>query len=395
MVNRVRTGADRLVELEDSMLKGKRLGLLTNPTGITSDFEPTVQVCRRLKSARLTALFACEHGIRGERQAGVAFGDETDPDTGIPVFSLYGERKKPTADLLDHVDALLFDIQDLGVRFYTYLTTLIYTMEACEASGTELIVLDRPNPLGGIVCEGGLLREGFESMVGGASVPIRTGLTIGELAGFLYADRGMSFPFRVVPLEGWNRRMEYPDTGLPWLMPSPNMPAMDSVRVYPGTCLLEGTNVSEGRGTTRPFEMIGAPWLDGRELSERLNGRKLPGLRTVPLYYTPTFSKYEKELCGGIRLFVTDPGAYRPVETGLVLLHEIMSLYPGRFEWLSPFKEGRKPFIDYLTGGDRVRTTLADKDGLAALSQDWRMEAEAWKERTAPFYLYGRMEQDA
>ncbi|GIP34351.1 exo-beta-N-acetylmuramidase NamZ domain-containing protein [Paenibacillus sp. J2TS4] len=386
---RVQTGADRLLEVERSFVEGKRIGLLTNPTGRTSSLESVIDVCARLQTAKLTALFACEHGIRGERQAGVLFEDETDEQYGIPVYSLYGKRRKPEAEMLAQVDAVVFDIQDLGVRFYTYLTTLIYTMAACAESGKEMIVLDRPNPLGGEVCEGGILREGYRSMVGGWPIPFRTGMTIGEFAALINAETDTPCRLQVVPMEGWHRGMEYTDTGLPWIMPSPNIPTLDSARVYPGTCLFEGTNLSEGRGTTRPFELIGAPWLDARQLAEIMNERNLPGVRFCPMYFTPTFSKHQGELCAGVQLFVTDRREFRSVTAGLHLLKEVQRLHPEKFEWLPPFKEGGKPFIDLLTGSDAVRTKLHEPSGLQELIAQWREEAAEWCERRKPFLIYG------
>ena len=391
----VRTGADQLVDWAARHLNGARIGLLTNPTGVNGQFRSTIDVCADLTSVKLAALYACEHGIRGERQAGVLFEDETDSRLGIPVFSLYGKNKKPTADMLEHVDAVLFDIQDLGVRFYTYMTTMLYMMEACAKAGKTFVLLDRPNPLGGNVCEGGMLVPGFESMVGGFAVPFRTGLTLGEFAGYANAGLQPACDLRVVPLEGWSRDMEFPDTGLPWIMPSPNMPTMDTVRVYTGNCLFEGTNLSEGRGTTQPFEVVGAPWVDGAELSREMNRYGLPGVHFHPVTFTPMFSKHQGSLCGGVQTFVTDKNTYKSLESGLTLLHTITRMYPDRFEWIAPFKEGRKHFIDYLTGSDLVRTSISQESGLAGIVQRWSQEAEAWKRDREPFLLYGKGKRQA
>ncbi|WP_010498485.1 exo-beta-N-acetylmuramidase NamZ domain-containing protein [Paenibacillus elgii] len=388
MERMVQTGADRLSLLE-SELRGLRFGLLTNPTGINRRFESVIDRCAGFKSAALTALFACEHGIRGERQAGVRFGDEKDDKTGIPVFSLYGDHKRPTEEMMAGVDAVVFDIQDLGVRFYTYLSTLVYMMEACAAYGKRLIVLDRPNPLGGIVREGGMLEAGYESMVGAWVVPFRTGLTIGEFAEYVNSRMPVRCSLQVVPLLGWERDMEYPATGLPWIMPSPNMPTMDTVRVYAGNCLFEGTNVSEGRGTTRPFELLGAPWMNGRAVGEAVNRLGLPGVHVQPVHFTPTFSKYQGELCSGVQLFVTDPAAYRSVATALHLLHAVAVLYPAQFQWIPPFKEGQKPFIDYLSGSDLVRTSIHTEQGLNRILSLWDVQAKAWDDARRPYLLYG------
>ncbi|RKN80622.1 exo-beta-N-acetylmuramidase NamZ domain-containing protein [Paenibacillus ginsengarvi] len=384
----VLSGADGLARSAAKVLEGKRFGVLTNPTGVTRDFRSTVDVCANQKAGQLTALFACEHGIRGERQAGILFEDETDPDLGIPVYSLYGKHRAPTPDMLETVDAIVFDFQDLGVRFYTYLTTLIYTMQACAKAGKELIVLDRPNPLGGLTVEGGILRDGFQSMVGGWKIPIRTGLTIGEFARLVNDQSETKCQLQVVPLEGWSRGMEYPETGLPWMMPSPNIPTMDTVRVYAGTCFFEGTNLSEGRGTTKPFELIGAPWLDGKRVAEEMNRRGLPGVVFHPAYFTPMYSKHKGELCGGVQVYVTDPKAYSAVRSGLYLLQHIQQSHSEHFAWLPPFKEGSKSFIELLTGGDRVKLTLHEPGAAEKIADDWDLEAAEWAKTREPYLLY-------
>jgi uncharacterized protein YbbC (DUF1343 family) len=290
--------------------------------------------------------------------------------------------------MLENVDTLIFDIQDLGVRFYTYISTLLYVMEACAGQGKSLLVLDRPAPLGGTGCEGGLLQEGYESMVGAWSMPIRTGMTLGELALMINDRKGLGCDLGVLPLEGWNRGLEYTDTGLPWMMPSPNIPAIDTVRVYSGTCFFEGTNLSEGRGTTRPFEWIGAPWLDGARLAEAMAEHRLPGVHFHPVYATPSFSKHQGELCGGVRLFLTDPQAYQSVRTGLALLHTVQSLYPGEFQWLAPPGAGGRHFIDLLTGGQDVRRRIAAVEGLDDISEQWQEESGLWLRLRKPYLLY-------
>lgn len=290
--------------------------------------------------------------------------------------------------MLDTVDAVLFDIQDVGVRFYTYLSTLQYLLEACAAAEKPLIVLDRPNPLGGGAGEGGLLEPGYESFVGAARLPIRTGLTIGETAVYMNSLLERRCELRVVSMRGWTRETAYADTGLPWMLPSPNMPSLETVRAYAGTCLFEGTNVSEGRGTTRPFEIIGAPWIDAQRLAQELNGRRLPGVHAHPWHFTPMFSKHQGELCGGVRLFVTEPETFKSVQTGLHLLDCVQKLYPDEFAWLPPYREGGRPFIDLLTGGDLVRTTLGELDGLERIIGMWQEQEEAWLNIRRPYLLY-------
>jgi uncharacterized protein YbbC (DUF1343 family) len=390
MITEVLSGADQPDRLAKAV-EGKRFGLLTNPTGINRRFESTWEICSKLTGAKLTALFACEHGIRGQRQAGVLFDDEIHDSLGIPVFSLYGKHKKPTLEMLELVDAIVFDIQDLGVRFYTYVTTLVYLLEGCAAAGKSVIVLDRPNPLGGSICEGGLLEPGYESMVGAWRLPFRSGLTIGETALYVNAQFKQPCDLQVIPLQGWNRTMEFPETGLPWIMPSPNMPTMDTVRVYAGTCMVEGTNLSEGRGTTKPFEMIGAPWLDGSAVCNVMNGLGLPGVHFQPLYFTPTFSKHEGELCGGVRLFVLDPASFQSVKTGLHLLECVQQLYPEQFEWLPPVSEGGRYFIDLLTGSDELRKSLHELGGRENVEAKWNSQMKQWRQLREPFLLYGEV----
>jgi uncharacterized protein YbbC (DUF1343 family) len=387
------TGADRLSSIGSEVLKGKRFALLTNPTGIDAAFRSTIDLCCRIEGAELAAFFACEHGLRNEWQAGVRFDDGIDLETGLPIYSLYGSRYRPAPHTLQDIDAVVVDIQDLGVRFYTYLTTLVYVMEACAAHGVEVIVLDRPNPLGGYRIEGGFLQEAYHSMVGAWRMPAATGLTIGEFARLVSTEMKDPCKLQVVALQGWDRSMEYGDTGLPWMMPSPNMPTLDTVRVYVGTCMLEGTNVSEGRGTTRPFEMIGAPWMDNIKVCGLLNERDLPGVRFHPVTYTPTFSKYAGELCKGLMIYVTDKSAFRSAETGLWLLHTIAGLHPSEFKWQHENEAGL-PFIDILTGSDAVRTTLMGPGGVDRILASWRADAESWERIRQPFLLYGNNESD-
>lgn len=386
----VETGADVLAGggAHPWLSGGARIGLVTNPTGITSDFVSTVDVCAGLADTRLTALFACEHGLTGELQAGAAFADSVHPKYGIPVYSLYGAHKKPLPFMLAEVDTIVFDIQDVGVRYYTYASTLFQMIEACGEAGKRLLVLDRPNPLGGTEVEGGLLHERFKSFVGAWTTPIRTGMTIGELALLVNAESPVSCSLEVIAMVGWQRSMAFLETGLPWMMPSPNMPTVDTVRAYAGTCLFEGTNVSEGRGTTRPFEWIGAPWINGEQLAEAMQAHGLRGVRFHPVYMTPSFSKYAGELCGGVRIFVTNEKEFRSVETGLLLLHEAAAAYPEHFKWLEPPRKGSRYFIDLLTGSEEVRKVIGDGDRLSGLMEIWREQEQEWQERRSSFLMY-------
>ncbi|WP_339291785.1 DUF1343 domain-containing protein [Paenibacillus sp. FSL W8-0187] len=389
MRSNVWSGIDMLPNIKHEKITGRRLGVITNPTGLTSDFRSSIEVIAGLPESELTALFACEHGLRGQLQAGKHVDDEVDPVFGVPVYSLYGSRRKPDADMLKNVDTVIFDIQDLGVRFYTYMTTLLYVMEACAEHGKSLLVLDRPNPLGGERCAGGLLQPGFESMVGGWHIPICTGMTIGEFARMANDLRGTGCDLDVIQLEGWTRDMVYTDTGLPWVLPSPNIPTMDTVRLYSGTCFFEGTNLSEGRGTTRPFEWIGAPWVNGEELAKAFNAYGLPGVFAHAMYMTPTFSKHQGEGCGGVMLFVTNPAEVEAVRTGLVLLHLVSRMYPDQFQWLTPPEGRNRYFIDLLTGSEDVRRHIHEEAGLRRIAAEWGKDAEQWRTMRAPYLLYG------
>jgi uncharacterized protein YbbC (DUF1343 family) len=382
----VLVGADQLSTIGSKLLKGKRFAVLTNPTGIDSKFRSTLDLCKEIEGATLSACFACEHGLRNEKQAGVWFEDEIDPEYGIPVYSLYGSNRKPTEEMLRDIDAVVFDIQDLGIRFYTYLTTLVYMMQACAKYNVALIVLDRPNPLGGNRIEGGMLQEAFFSMVGAWKMPLMTGMTIGEFARLVNGQMDKACELQVVPLVGWNRSMEFPDTGLPWIMPSPNMPTMDTVRVYAGNCVYEGTNVSEGRGTTRPFEMVGAPWLQHRKLCDSMNEMKLPGVWFQPVTFSPTFKKHIGLLCNGIMTYVTDKTLYHSTESGLRLLHQIMLMHPDHFEYRG--NEDGLPFIDILTGSDIVRTSLHEPNVLESIIAQWRRDCANWEQMRKPYLLY-------
>ncbi len=328
-----RSGLDVLLAERTELVRGRRVGLISNPNGVTSQLESIVDALPRA-GAQLVALFGPEHGIHGDAQAGDHVGTTTDAATGLLVHSLYGDTRRPTPAMLDGVEVLVFDMQDAGARFYTYLYTMALCMEAAKEVGLPMVVLDRPNPLGGVAVEGPVVQPDMESFVGRFGIPIRYGLSIGELAR-LFNSRGIGCDLTVVPLDGWQREWGYEQTGLPWVQPSPNLPTPDSCFAFAGTCLLEGTNVSEGRGTTRPFEVLGAPWVDAPKLARYLNDRGLPGVRFRACHFTPTFSKWQGEPCHGVQLHVHDRAAFRPVRTGLEVLVALRRLWPEHFTWLN------------------------------------------------------------
>jgi uncharacterized protein YbbC (DUF1343 family) len=406
----VLSGLEVLARERPRWLKGRRVGLLMHPASVTSSYESARDVVARLCGAGLRALYGPQHGFAGEKQDNmIESGHGRDPVLGIPIHSLYSETRSPTPAMLDGIDVLLVDLQDVGTRVYTFEWTTALALEACAAMGREVVILDRPNPIGGEALEGNLIREGYTSFVGLSPVPMRHALTLGELAALVNArlapgraarparrrdGPGFRCPGRcdltVVPMEGWRRGMLFPDTGLPWVLPSPNMPTFDTAVVYPGQVLLEGTNVSEGRGTTRPFEIFGAPWIDLREVRRRFDRRRLPGVILRPHGFEPTFHKWKGELCHGFQIQVTDIAAYRPYLTTLAILQDVIAAHRDRFEWKKPpyeYVTDRLP-IDVLTGDPAVREALETGADLADLAASWRRELAAFAAESGAVRLY-------
>jgi len=381
----VKTGLDVLLAEKLHLLRGRRVGLVTNPTGVTSDLESTVDALHRAQGVQLAALFGPEHGFRASAPDGVAVASDRDRRTGLPVHSLYGPTKKPTPEMLAGLDVLVFDLQDCGARFYTYTWTLLYCLEAAE-NGLSLLVLDRPNPIGGEAVEGPVLDRRFASFVGDWAIPIRHGMTLGELATLF--NRTIGADLTVVRMQGWQRAMWFDDTGLPWVLPSPNLPTLEAATVYPGTCLVEGTTLSEGRGTGRPFEFVGAPWIDGDDLALALNALRLPGVRFRPVAFAPTTSKHSGSTCGGVQVHVLDRQAFRPVETGVYLLATIKRLYPGDFRWLPTSWEGQPPHIDLLAGTDRLRQALDAGVPVPDIVAEWQPGLAAFLQEREEVLLY-------
>ena len=381
----VRNGVDVLLEDPSSFIGDARIGLITNPTGVTMGLYSTLDAFHEHPGIDLAAVFGPEHGARGDAQDALPVESRVDEATGIPVYSLYGEVRRPTAEMLEGVELLVFDIQDVGARFYTYVSTLTHALEAAEEHGKGVVVLDRPNPINGVAVEGNIPEPGFESFVGLHRVPIRHGLTIGELA--LLANEGIGAELRVVSMEGWSRGMWFDETGLPWVQPSPNIPTLETATVYPGTCLFEGVNVSEGRGTTRPFEYIGAPWIDARLWASDLNMLGLDGVAFRPCHFTPTFDKYRGELCGGVQVHVTDWDAFKPVEAGLHMLATCIDLWPEECQWRTATDSERLHF-DLLAGTDKIRDALTEGVSVDDIVGGWTGDLASFMERREDILLY-------
>ncbi len=387
---RVRLGVERVLGGAADHLRSERLGLVAHPASVTRHLESSVDALLGA-GFPLRALFGPQHGARGEKQDNMVESEHySDPVTGLPVHSLYSDVRKPTAAMLRDLDALLFDLQDVGVRVYTFVWTMALAMEACAEEGVRFVVLDRPNPIGGVRLEGPVLRPGFESFVGLHPVPLRHGLTCGELALWLKETRGIACELEVIPCEGWRRWMTWADVGLPWVMPSPNLPTTDSCDVYPGMVLLEGTNLSEGRGTTRPFELFGAPYLDpvdlAREAGPRLRGR----VRLRPCHFQPTFQKHGGVVCGGAQLHVEDRDRFEPVRTAVALLSAVRSIAPDDFAWRRPpyeYEEDLMP-IDILWGHDGLREGIDSGAAVDDILGDSSAELADFRASVEPFLLY-------
>jgi uncharacterized protein YbbC (DUF1343 family) len=329
----VNTGLDLLVHEQIDLVCGRRVGLVAHPAAVLPDLTSASDALLGA-GVRLSALFGPEHGFDGLAADGAEVGDAVHPRTGLPVLSLYGPTKEPTPTMLSDVDVLVFDLQDVGSRFYTFTSTLFYVLRGAGKAGKPVIVLDRPNPINGVQIEGPLIEPGLESFVGIVPIPIRHGLTTGELARYLNTKHQLGADLTVIEMRGWRREMWYDQTGLPWVILSPGIPKLDTATVYPGMCFIEGTNLSEGRGTALPFEIAGAPWLDGYELAQPLNRLALPGVHFRPLHFVPSASKHAGQTCCGVQVHVTDRAAFRPTVTGLHVIAACRAQAPGKFEFL-------------------------------------------------------------
>jgi len=388
----VKTGLDRVGAYKE-IFQGKRLGIIANHTAYSSDGKFIVDVFRGMAGVTVVALFSPEHGLWGKEQAGEKVDGYKDPVYNLPVYSLYGQTRKPTPEMLRGIDALVFDIQDIGARFYTYVYTMSLAMEAAAENGKTFVVLDRPNPINGVCVEGNILDPALASFVGLHPIPVRHGMTVAELAemfneeGWLARHTfgglagGVKANLLVIPMEGWRRRMWYDETGLRFIKPSPNMPDLETAALYPGLCLLEGTNVSEGRGTDKPFRQFGAPWIDSQLLAERLNHLNLPGMRFEPTKFTPTGSKYQGQTCHGVRIVITDRDRLEAYRSGVGIVDEIHRLYPGTFEW-------NAGHFDRLCGTSTIRNAITSGSSLNELTNKWQPALESFHKIRDKYLIY-------
>lgn len=386
----IETGCDIVLRESCGSLAGKRVGLLANPASVTGSLTSTLEVLLSC-GIRVDRIFGPQHGIHGDTQANmIEWKGFTDPASGIPVHSLYGARRAPEPGELDGLDCVVIDLPDVGARPYTYLWTSLLMMRACAAAGIEVVVFDRPNPIGGETVEGPLLDERFRSFVGLFPLAMRHGLTIGEALAMMNSSEKNACSLRIVRMKGWKRGMHFEGTGQPWVLPSPNMPTSDTALVYPGAVLLEGTNLSEGRGTTKPFEVAGAPWIEPRAFVAELASFGLAGVVFRPLHFTPAWDKYANEPCGGIQIHVADRDEFRPVRCGAAIVAAAARLHHDRFRWSAPpyEYEYNLPPIDIISGSAALRERIDAGRDISLLFDDWRADEERFRADRARFLLY-------
>ncbi|MCM3611624.1 DUF1343 domain-containing protein [Planococcus sp. MERTA32b] len=382
----VKLGLEVFLEKRTHELEGRRIGLLTNQTGADSKLESAIRLIHRHPDLDLRVLFAPEHGLKTDAKEGEKFGDSIHSETAVPVYSLYGKTKKPTDAMMEHIDIAVFDLQDIGARYYTYIYSMAYLMEACARTGKKMYVLDRPNPIGGEAVEGNLIEEDFTSFVGLYPVPNRHGMTAGELALYFNETFGIGCDLEVVPMEGWRRSMLFPETELPWIPPSPNTTQLDMMLLYPGTCLIEGTNLSEGRGTAQPFEIIGAPFIDGVKLQDAVNSSALEYVKARAVSFTPSQSKYVGQACEGIQLHIVDRRQFQPFACFIRVLALIAEMYPEELEFLK-YGNLKHPMFDLLAGTEKLRHAVSS-GGVEAFLEQCRTDSDQFAENRKPFLLY-------
>ena len=387
----VQTGLERFLESPPKWISNRRLGLLCNPAAVDCMLNHARLRVHHRFPGKLTALYSPQHGFFAEKQDNmIESGDITDPVLQIPVYSLYGKTRIPTKEMLDSIDVLIVDLQDVGTRVYTFMYTLSYCLEAAKAFNKRVLVLDRPNPIAGLSIEGNCLDPAYSSFVGRYPLPMRHGLTMGELACLFNEHFSIGCDLEVVPMKGWQRSMFFEQTGLPWIPPSPNLPSPVATLVYPGQVLWEGTNVSEGRGTAQPFELFGAPYVDSQRILAAVDPESMPGIILRPAAFEPTANKWQAQLCQGFQIHVTDPYAYRPYETSLRLLQVVIKHHRRDFEWKQPpyeYETQRLP-IDLIIGDGKIRRRLENMEPIETIAESWKAALDEFLEISRKFHLY-------
>ncbi len=387
----VKTGLENIIGHPPEFVKKKRLGLLANPASVNRHFNHAKKLVNTAFKGQLTALFSPQHGFYADKQDNMIESDHmTDKDLGIPVYSLYGETRKPLEKMMDGIDVLLVDLQDVGTRVYTFMYTVSYCMEAAREYGKKIVILDRPNPVGGLRTEGNILNEAFASFVGRYPIPMRHGLTMGELARLFNEHFAIGCDLEIVPMTGWSRAMYYHDTGLPWVAPSPNLPTPVSSYVYPGQVIFEGAMISEGRGTTQPFEYVGAPYADPESMLNRMNPDHLKGVHLRPVAFEPTSNKFQGRTCRGFQLHITNLDDYEPYLTSLALLQAFIAEGGKEFAWKEPpyeYEFEKKP-MDLILGDSRLRERLSAMEDLTAVMASYREGLDRYTRLKSTFHLY-------
>ncbi|MCA1584610.1 MAG: DUF1343 domain-containing protein [Acidobacteria bacterium] len=386
----VTLGSSRL--LSSGRLRGRTIGIVANPASVDHALVHIVDHLLASRDLTVGAVFGPQHGFRSDVQDNMIETPHAELGSSrrVPVYSLYSDTREPTLDMVRGLDTLVIDLQDIGARIYTYVYTMANCMRACARHGIEVLVCDRPNPIGGLDVAGMTLRRGSESFVGQFPIPMRHGMTIGELALLFNGHFGLGAPLHVIAMEGWSRAMYADETGLTWVMPSPNIPTLESAVVFPGTVLVEGTTASEGRGTTRPFEIVGAPWVPAERFAQAMNDRGLPGVRFRPVVFEPTFNKHARTPCGGCQIHVLDRRRFEPVVTGVALIEGMRLADTDRFDWKAPpyeYEHDRQP-IDVLAGSGRLREALEAGVRAEDLAREWEADVAQFKTLRAPFLLY-------
>jgi len=388
---KVKLGIERLLSDSKHLIKNLRIGLICNQASVNHDFQHAADLFFEDSEINLVALFGPQHGIRGDVQDNmIETGHATDKKTNLPIYSLYSETRIPTEDMLKDLDALVFDLQDVGGRVYTFIYTMANAMTACAKYGKKMFVCDRPNPINGVDLEGNSLEDEYKSFVGQYPIPMRHGLTVGELAKLFNEEFGIGCDLEVVEMQGWTRELYYDETDAPWVLPSPNMPTVETAVVFPATVYFEGTQVSEGRGTTKPFEVVGAPYIDADELADALKNLSLPGVIFRAVNFLPTFQKHAGKTCGGVFLHVTDRTNFEPVITGIGLVKTIYDLYTDEFKWKEPPYEyvyDKNPF-DVISGTEKTRNFIETGASLEEIKLSWEQDVNNFRVLWEKYLIY-------